>query len=59
MVKPDDRRRSENLRRRADVVVVVLDDFCLLAEDKAERSSYVADVERLVIVVEQKYDAVH
>jgi hypothetical protein len=40
-------------------VVVVLDDFGLLAEHESKRPSDIADVERLVVRVEKEYCAFH
>ena len=41
------------------VVMVVLEDLGLLAEDQTERSPHVAHVERLVIRVQEQDDAIH
>ena len=54
----DDRRRAQDGRRRPDLGVVVLDDLGLLAEDEPERPAEVADVERLVVGVQEKDDAI-
>src|SRR5689334_13495486 len=59
MLQADDARRPVNGRGRADVMVVVLDDLGLLSEDEAEGAPYVADVQRLVIGIEQQYRAIH
>ena len=59
VLQPNDRRRPKDLRGRADVVMVVLDDLCLLAEDESKRPSDIADVEGLVIRVKKQYDAIH
>src|SRR5689334_18982993 len=59
MLQADDARRAINGRGRADVVVVVLDDLGLLSEDEAEGAPDVADVQRLVIGIEQQYRAIH
>jgi hypothetical protein len=42
-----------------DLCVVVLDYFGLFPKDEAKRAPQIADVEGLVIGVEQEYDAVH
>ena len=50
---------AEDLARGDDVSVVVLQHLGLLTEDQAKRSTQIADVERLVIRVQQQDDAVH
>ena len=45
--------------RRPDHLVVVFDHFGLLAEHEAEGARQVADVERLVVLVQNEYDTVH
>jgi hypothetical protein len=39
--------------------VIELDHFGLLAEEEAEGPWQVADVERLVVLVQYEYDTVH
>ena len=59
VLEPDHGRRAVFGPRRPDHLVVVLDHFGLLAEDEAEGPRQVADVERLVILVQHEYDTVH
>ena len=59
VLEPDDRGGAQHRARRPDLGVVVLDDLGLLAEDEPERATQVAHVQRLVIRVEEKDDAIH
>jgi hypothetical protein len=59
VLQPDDGRRAEFCPRRPDHLVVVLDHFGLIAEHEPEGPWQVADVERLVVLVQNEYDTVH
>ena len=59
VLEPDDGRRAVFRPRRPDHLVVVLDHFGLLAEHEAEGPRQVADVERLVVLVQNEHDTVH
>ncbi len=59
VLEADDGGRAELRPRRPDHLVVVLDHFGLLAEQEAEGSRQVTDVQRLVVLVQNENDAVH
>ena len=59
VLEPDDGGRAVLGPRRPDHLVVVFDHFGLLAEHEAEGARQVADVERLVVLVQNEYDTVH
>ena len=59
VLEPDDRRGAEFRPRRPDHLVIELDHFGLLAEDEPKGPWQVADVERLVILVQYEHHAVH
>src|SRR5205823_1727241 len=59
VLQPDDGWRAVVNPRRPDDLVIELDHFGLLAEQQAEGSRQVADVERLVILVQHEHYAVH
>src|SRR6185369_11008939 len=59
VLEPDDRRRVIFGTRRVDDLVVVLDDLGLLAEHEPERPRQIADVQRLVILVQDEHHSVH
>ncbi len=59
VLEADDRGRAVLRPRRPDHLVVVLDHFGLVAEHEPEGPWQVADVERLVILVQYEHDAVH
>ena len=59
VLEPDDGGRAELRPRRPDHLGVVLDHFGLLAEEEAEGAGQVADVQRLVVLVQNENDAVH
>jgi phosphate transport system protein len=59
VLQADDRGRAVFRPRRPHHLVVVLDHFGLLAEHEPEGPRQVADVERLVVLVQNENDAVH
>ena len=59
VLQPDDGGRAVFGPHRPDHLVVVLDHFGLLAEHEPEGPRQVADVERLVVLVQNKYGTVH
>ena len=59
VLQADDRGRAVFGPRRPDHLVVVLDHLGLLAEHEPEGPRQVADVERLVVLVQHEHDAVH
>ena len=59
VLEPDDRRGAVDLPDRADLGVVVLDDLGLGPEHEAERPRDVADVQGLVVLVQDEHDPVH
>ena len=59
VLEPDHARGAERALGGRDVGMVVLDHLGLRSEDEAERPSNIADVEGLVIRVQQQYDAIH
>ena len=59
VLEPYDGGRAELRPRRPDHLVVVLDHLGLLPEQQSEGPGQIADVERLVIVVQNENDAVH
>src|SRR5439155_10989336 len=59
VLEPDDGRRVVLGPRGPDDLVVVLDDLGLLAEHEPERPRQVADVQRLVVLVQDEDDPIH
>ena len=59
VLQADDGGRAVLGPRRPDHLVVVLDHFGLFAEQEPEGPRQVTDVERLVVLVQNEYDAVH
>ena len=59
VLKADHGRRTKDLGGSADLMVVVFDHLRLLHEEESEGSPDVADVQWLVIRIEQEYDAIH